>query len=256
MIISWFSCGVTSAVAAKLAIEKYEDVKLIYFEIGSAHSDNKRFMEECEEWYGQKVESIRSEKYVDQFEVIEKTRYINGPSGARCTTELKKKLRQKVEKETEYEGQVFGFEFSKKEINRAIRFKEQYPTALPLFPLIDAKLTKPNCHALLDKAGIEVPAMYKLGYQNNNCIGCVKGGMGYWNKIRKDFPENFKKMSALEEEIGRSCVKGTFLKDLDPDRGYYKSEIMPDCGLFCDLEFTDIISKEAEDIWTQKPEPS
>ncbi len=35
--------------------------------------------------------------------------------------------------------------------------------------------------------------MYDLGYPNNNCIGCVKGGMGYWNKIRKDFPEVFQK---------------------------------------------------------------
>lgn len=31
--------------------------------------------------------------------------------------------------------------------------------------------------------------MYDLGYANNNCIGCVKGGIGYWNKIRIDFPE-------------------------------------------------------------------
>ena len=28
----------------------------------------------------------------------------------------------------DYEAQVFGFEFSKKEVNRAIRFKEQYPS--------------------------------------------------------------------------------------------------------------------------------
>ena len=31
--------------------------------------------------------------------------------------------------------------------------------------------------------------MYDLGYPNNNCIGCIKGGMGYWNRIRKDFPD-------------------------------------------------------------------
>ena len=36
----------------------------------------------------------------------------------------------------------FGFEYSKKEINRAIRFSEQYPSAKPL---IEHKMNKPEC---------------------------------------------------------------------------------------------------------------
>jgi len=132
-----------------------------------------------------------------------------------------------------------------------VRFREQYPDAKPLFPLIKSRMTKENCHALIEKTGIGVPTMYKLGYNNNNCIGCVKGGMGYWNKIRKDFPEYFEEMSKLEDLIGRSCLKGVPLKELDPDRGRDVKEIMPDCGVFCDLEFTDIISKEAEEIFDE-----
>lgn len=60
---------------------------------------------------------------------------------------------------------------------------------------------------MLWKAGIEIPAMYKMGYNNNNCIGCVKGGMGYWNKIRKDFPEVFNRMAVIEREVGATCLK-------------------------------------------------
>jgi len=41
--------------------------------------------------------------------------------------------------------------------------------------LIDNDLSKENCLAIIDRAGIEIPMMYKLGYNNNNCIGCVKG---------------------------------------------------------------------------------
>ncbi len=55
---------------------------------------------------------------------------------------------------------------------------------------------------MIERAGIELPAMYKLGYRNNNCIGCPKGGMGYWNKIRVDFPEVFERMAALQRELG------------------------------------------------------
>lgn len=77
--------------------------------------------------------------------------------------------------------------------------------------------------------------MYDMGYSNNNCIGCVKGGMGYWNKIRVDFPEVFQRMSKLEREIGHSCIKGVYLDELDPDRGRMEDEIMQDCGIMCYL---------------------
>lgn len=76
-----------------------------------------------------------------------------------------------------------------------------------IFPLIDSNLTKEDAHGLLDRLGIKRPAMYDSGYKNNNCIGCVKGGMGYWNKIRKDFPDVFEKRAKLEREIGATCIK-------------------------------------------------
>jgi hypothetical protein len=49
MIIAWWSAGVTSAVATKLAIDEYgaENVVPIYFAIASAHTDNARFKAEC-----------------------------------------------------------------------------------------------------------------------------------------------------------------------------------------------------------------
>lgn len=74
-----------------------------------------------------------------------------------------------------------------------------------------------------------------MGYSNNNCIGCVKGGKGYWNKIRVDFPEVFASRAKLERDIGHSCIKGTFLDELDPNAGKMSEEIMDDCGIFCEL---------------------
>lgn len=251
MIIAWWSAGVTSAVATKLAMDKYgkENVQPIYFHIDSAHDDNKRFIKECEEWYGKEITVTKAEKYNNQFEVILKDKYVNGPGGARCTLVLKKKVRQKIESNTEFDGQVFGFEYSKKEINRAIRFKEQYPTAKPLFPLIEKKMTKPECLYYLEQQGIKRPKMYELGYGNNNCIGCVKGGKGYWNKIRIDFPEFFERMSHAEREVGNSCLRGVFLDELKPNEGREQKAITPDCGNFCDIEFEEILHKEVENIY-------
>jgi len=104
-IIAWWSAGVTSAVATKLAIDEFgvDNVEPIYFAIDSAHPDNERFKKECEEWYGREIRVERApEKYKDQFDVITKDKYVNGPAGARCTLVLKKRVRQRLETTMDY----------------------------------------------------------------------------------------------------------------------------------------------------------
>jgi hypothetical protein len=162
--------------------------------------------------------------------------------GALCTTELKKKPRWAVQ--DAYGPQVYGYSSEPKEQKRAARFREQNPEVTLLTPLIERGLMKGDCLAMVERAGIEIPAMYRLGYKNNNCIGCVKGGMGYWNKIRVDFPDTFDRMAALERELGHSVITETvehedgvkrkhmvFLDELAPDRGNYEAEEDIECSL-------------------------
>ena len=103
------------------------------------------------------------------------------------------------------------------------------------FPLIENNLSKEDAHGMAERLGLKRPVMYDMGYENNNCIGCVKGGMGYWNKIRRDFPEVFARRARQEREIGHSCIKGVFLDELLPDQGNMKQEVMEECGIFCEL---------------------
>lgn len=60
--IGWFSCGVTSAVACKLAIDMYgpDAVDLWYIETGLSHPDNDRFISDCEKWYGKEIKKLRA----------------------------------------------------------------------------------------------------------------------------------------------------------------------------------------------------
>lgn len=248
MIISWFSGGVTSAVACKIAQNNYENVQPIFIETGGHHSDMPRFIKDCEDWFKVKVKVLQDTRFKDHIDLCEKLRVVNFISGAECSRTLKKKVRQAFEKTVDFEGQVFGFEFEKKEINRAIRFKEQNPKAKPLFPLIDKQLNKANCMSILENAGIELPTMYKLGYANNNCIGCVKGGKGYWNKIREDFPETFKRMAEVERKIGRTCIKNVYLDELEPEKGKHKLPPTPECDLFCEIEMQEIESPRLKNI--------
>lgn len=126
---------------------------------------------------------------------------------------------------------IWGYDVAERD--RAESLEEAMPEAKHIFPLIDNNLTKGDCHAMSYRLGVYRPIMYDMGYQNNNCIGCVKGGMWYWNKIRKDFPDVFATRARQEREIGRSCISGVFLDELEPGRGIPQDEVSQDCGIAC-----------------------
>lgn len=235
-VIAWFSCGATSAVATKLAIKEFGNVDVYYIDTGGEHPDNKRFLEDCQAWFAQKIHIRKSRIYASPMDVYRRTRFLNGASGARCTLELKKKVRWEIEDELqEWKSQVFGFDIA--EIKRFTRFRQQYPKAKPIAPLITNGLDKASCLAILQSEGIELPAMYRLGFHNNNCIGCVKGGKGYWCAIRKHFPDVFNTMAKIEREIQHSCIKDCYLDELGE---YNLPPIVPSCSIFCDPDFLNV----------------
>lgn len=238
--IVWFSCGVASAVAGKLRLVERPDSVIVRIRIDSEHPDNDRFAADCEKWYDRKIIVLQSEKYKTHFDVIEKRRYVNGPAGALCTSELKRMVREKFQQT--WDDHTFGFDAS--EMSRAEDFRENNPGLLVSFPLIEAGLTKADCKALLTEIGIELPAMYRLGYANNNCIGCVKGGAGYWNRIREDFPKVFARMAKAERTIGKTILrkKGErlYLDQLDPTAGRFAEDQPADCGVLCQMALAKV----------------
>jgi len=247
-IIVWFSCGATSAVAAKLALNKYKDrdVRIIYCDTASEHEDNYRFLSDCETWYGQRIEVLKSEKYEDIWDVFLKSKYLE-LRGARCTSELKKKLRMDYEQPDDH--QVFGFDSA--EDKRITRFRENNPEVLLEAILYDRRLSKSDCLNILREQGITPPAIYEMGYRNANCLGCVKGGSGYWNKIRVDFPDVFDRMAKVERTLNVAICKSykgdgkrkrVFLDELPPTAGRYSEEPSFDCGVLCQSELDDIQS--------------
>lgn len=232
--VVWFSAGAASAVAAKLT----PDAVVVYIDPGSEHPDNVRFRADVAEWIGRPVEVLRSERYRDTWQVWQERRFLIGPTGALCTAELKKRPRYAFQHPDD--RQVFGY--TAEESERAGRFRHENPGVELVTPLIDRGLTHADCLGMIERAGIELPVMYRLGFGHNNCIGCVKGGMGYWNKIRLHFPETFDRMAALERDIGHSVCKDengpVWLDELDADRGRDDDPVI-ECSLLCVLAESD-----------------
>ena len=236
--VSWFSAGVSSAVATRLAIDSYGVDEIIYIDIEDQHPDSMRFVKDCEHWFGRPITILRS-PYGTVERACRAAGWINGPRGAACTRLLKKRVRKEWERSNEHHNLRYVWGLDADEAARAERIVDAMPQFEHLFPLLDHAsgngMGKAEAHAVLRASGIRRPAMYDLGYHNNNCVGCVKGGMGYWNKIRVDFPEVFAARAKLERIIGASCIKGVFLDELSPDAGRHGGPIVDECGIFCEI---------------------
>lgn len=219
-IICWWSGGVTSAVACKIAQDLYgaDRCRFIMIDTKNECIDTYRFMADCRRWYGQEIEVITDEEYEDIFDVWRKHGTLNNATGAICSTHLKRKVREKWQKENPYfTHQVFGFEFDRSEFTRAIGLTMNHGKKIkPIYPLMMFGIDKKDCLRILDKEYIRVPEMYELGFNNNNCLetGCVQGGVGYWQKIKRELPDKFKVMADLEHELtDAQGYQVTMLKD-------------------------------------------
>ena len=220
IFVGWFSAGVDSAVACKLALDKGLPVVLYYIETGASHPDSIRFLHDCENWYGQKINIVQSRRYSSPFDCVVKEKMIGAVKI--CTDKLKRSFYNSVAKEWEQKGykviNIIGYDYTPHEVNvrafnyvgsaeeRAIRLKLERGMN-HYFPLIEEKFDKQRCKNVLAAAGIKEPEMYSLGFKHNNCIGCIKAGKAYWALIRKLFPDEFAKWAKLERKQGAAILK-------------------------------------------------
>lgn len=235
--VCWISAGVSSFIAGYLERDTVD--KYIYIDIADQHPDSMRFIHDCENALGKQCEVLRSEEYSCVGDVCRAFRFVNSAHGAKCTEVLKKRVRKKWEHEHRDCELTYVWGLDLNEQHRADRLFDTMAYANHEFPLIEKQLTKSDAHAICANLGIKRPTMYDMGYSNNNCIGCVKGGAGYWNKIRVDFPEVFWDRAKMEREIGHSILHNAdgmiFLDELDPNAGRMNEEIVEDCSIFCQM---------------------
>lgn len=217
-VICWWSGGVTSAVAIWLAIQIYgkERIRIIFIDTFNEDDDTYRFKNDCEQWYGIEIETITGigNEYKKIQDVWYKFKSLNVATGAICSSELKRLVREKWQKENSYTHQVFGFDIS--ESKRAIGMKNNVPESKPVFPLLFQALSKKDCIEILKYEFIAIPLAYWLGFHNNNCLktGCVQGGMGYWQKMWKERKWTYLRMAVVEKQLTElSGEPVTMLKD-------------------------------------------
>lgn len=233
----WFSCGAASAVAAKLAVDEYGDgCEVVYCNtMPTEHVDNFRFFGDIETWIGKKITIICSDKYGTIDDVFDRTRYMAGIQGARCTSEMKKIPREKFSGVNDIH--IFGYTWD--EEKRAARFEENNPSLYVEWILIEREISKNVCLRILSNDGIKLPEMYQLGFDHNNCLACVKAtSAGYWNRTRRLFPGVFQKRADQSRKLGVKLAwhnGGRIFLDELPLESYAPDDDI-ECGPVCQDE--------------------
>ena len=249
-IVAQFSCGAASAVATKIVIGEYglsHEVVIVNAFLKEEHPDNRRFLADCEKWFGVPITVMREEKYDGSArEVFRRRRYTKGRQGAPCSKILKRELLDRIERPDD----LIVLGYTADEQGRLDAWIDANNDKRVIAPLIERGLGKADVLAMVERAGLVLPLMYRLGYHNANCIGCVKGGAAYWNKIRKDFPEDFAEMADIERGIGPGArllrhrsgpLKGQrfYLHELPADVGQYRYQDEPDISCSAACEFVE-----------------
>lgn len=242
-IVVWFSCGAASAVAAKLAVDRFGAgrVRVVNTPVAEEDADNRRFLADVQKWIGVTIESAVNPEFPSSsaVEVWEKRKAMSFPTGAPCTMILKKDARYEWERTNSPNWHVLGF--TADERNRHDRFvKSERSNVIPV--LIDAGIMKADCFRIVRDAGIALPAIYSRGYPNANCIGCVKAtSPTYWNHVRQHDPEVFAARAEQSRRLGvrlaRHKGQRVFLDELPADaKGHAMKAIQFECGIFCEPE--------------------
>lgn len=250
-IVARFSCGAASACATKIALERYgERVAIINAFVASEDHDNRRFLADCERWFGRPITVLRDATYgASAPEVWRRRRFIVSRSGAPCSKALKRDVLSTFDRDGD--TLVLGYTADTRDATRFDRFIDANASVRAWAPLIEEGWTKRDCLETLVRAGIEPPRMYRLGYHNANCPMCPKGGEGYWNKLRVDFPENFEEVASIQDTLGpgsyffrnRKTGQRISLRMLDPGAGRFTDEPPVECGAVCEMpeEQTDAV---------------
>ncbi len=241
-IVCHFSCGAASAVATKLAIARHGHDHVVIFNafIQEEHPDNRRFLADCERWFDHQITVLRDERDGASVHAVwRRKKVISHPQFTPCSYFLKREVLEPHF----LPDDVHVYGYTSEEEHRARRFNGCGWE----FPLIERGLSHSDCLGIVERAGLTIPEMYRLGFNNANCVGCCRGGEGYWNKVRDIFPSVFQEVVQIQEAIGPSAYlfrdrktgERFGLKDLRVGAGRHDEEL-PSCSFFCAMAEEEI----------------
>lgn len=205
------SGGAGSYFAARRTLETHgkENVTLLFADTRMEDEDLYRFLDDCEADLDHPITRITEGR--DPWEVFEDVKFIGNTRIDPCSKILKRDfLREWVEAnrpDPDDTVLVIGIDWTEQH-----RFEQAKPRFEPY--KLEAPLCEPpymDKQEMLDgirERGIEVPRLYDMGFQHNNCGGfCIKAGQANFKLLLEKMPERFDYHAAKEQEMRKNLGK-------------------------------------------------
>ena len=205
-----YSGGIGSYMAAKRVVAAHgaENATLLFADTRIEDEDLYRFLDESAVKLGTRLVKIAEGSTV--WELFRKHRFLGNSRIDLCSRILKRELMDRWVKERYEPVDVrcyVGIDW-----NEEHRFTRMAPRKLPyvyLAPLLEPPLLlKEDMLAELERDGITMPRLYRMGFSHNNCGGfCVKAGVGHFKllltSMRARYIEHEEQELAFQVFIGK-----------------------------------------------------
>ena len=234
--IATFSGGVTSAYVCDMVLRDHPEAEIVFTDTRWEDEDLYRFLTDCEQRWKKPVTILSHGQNPE--ELFNSQGILGNDRMPVCSRILKAKqmqdfLKSSLDAVTVY----FGIDAS--EAHRAekiVRAYSELPHVKCAFPLVDAgwMLDKDKIISEIETAwGIQIPRLYKMGFDHNNCGGgCVRGKKGHWLKLLRVLPDVYADRERMEREFRKNTdgLKYTILEGKSLKQLRAEAESQP--GLF------------------------
>lgn len=197
-----YSGGLGSYFTTKRILESgvsKENIILLFTDTKVEDQDLYRFLEETSKFLDIPITNYSDGR--DIWELMRDRNFLSNSRVDHCSQYLKRTMSRKFIKQFTPEEVIIYLGFDWTEINRYEKAKKAWLPYIVKSPLCEPPyLDKEDMKKLLKEDVIELPRLYKLGFQHNNCGGgCVKAGIGHFKHLYENLPEVYKQWEDNEQ---------------------------------------------------------
>ncbi len=199
-----YSGGIGSWAAARLVLDRYDTVTLLFTDVRGEDEDCYRFIRESAAAMPDHVTLAWVTEGRTIWDVFKDDKFLGNSRLANCSKFLKQKpaadwLAANADPDADI---VIGIDWT--ETHRIPAVENAYKPRRVLFPLTEygQTLTKDQMLAWCRTTGLEPPAMYAKGYPHANCGGgCVRAGHGQFLRLLLTDRDRFMEWEANEQDV-------------------------------------------------------
>lgn len=192
------SGGIASAASAILGHKLGLSQSLVFADTTIEDPDLYRFVNELADALGQPLITLRDGR--DPWDVFVANKIMANNRFAPCSRVLKTDQVKLWMGQNSGAGDTLVLGMFRDEEDRLERAAKNWAPRPVVSLLIDHKITPGAARSMVEGLGIELPALYRLGFPHNNCGGmCVRAGQGQFATLLAQKPAFYAEQEARNE---------------------------------------------------------